>query len=389
MRADTAPTPASPTVTEAPPGSLFFWLADRAGCGYYRGIIPTWSLREHAGWVTEADTQLPLERLEQRDLAVLAAQRIVKPGPSETWQRITRGGLIPTVFDTDDALELISPSSATSWAYYHGVGSDGALERYGANLAVADVVTTSTAWLAQYVTDRHRPAGRVEVVPNTIAAEALDTPPAPELEHLVGRSTVGYAGSDTHYADVGQLRYALERVARHEPEVLLHLVGVDWCERFVRWSDPTWERGAYPLCDRPGPLRFPPARRVHTEWVPSIPDYYAVAATFSIGLAPLDRSPFNRAKSPLKLLEYAALGVPWIATDFGPYRAWYDEGEEVTGGPIGLLARTEVEWWQAIRLLLHEPAAGAELAARARRHAEGYTAQAWVARRAELYRGLT
>jgi glycosyltransferase involved in cell wall biosynthesis len=52
----------------------------------------------------------------------------------------------------------------------------------------------------------------------------------------------------------------------------------------------------------------------------SIEGLYRVIAEFDVGVVPLDLSPFNRAKSWLKGLEMAALGVPVIASPTDEYR---------------------------------------------------------------------
>ena len=44
-----------------------------------------------------------------------------------------------------------------------------------------------------------------------------------------------------------------------------------------------------------------------------------VMADFDIGIAPLLDTPFNRARSDIKVKEYAASQVPWLASDCGPY----------------------------------------------------------------------
>src|SRR5207249_1565318 len=41
--------------------------------------------------------------------------------------------------------------------------------------------------------------------------------------------------------------------------------------------------------------------------------------SFDIGLAPLADLPGNRARSDIKVKEYAASGVPWLASPVGPY----------------------------------------------------------------------
>jgi glycosyltransferase involved in cell wall biosynthesis len=54
---------------------------------------------------------------------------------------------------------------------------------------------------------------------------------------------------------------------------------------------------------------------------------------------------FNESKSPLKALEYAAMGIPVIASDFGPYP------EFVVHGVTGFLAKREKDWRDHIREL--------------------------------------
>ncbi len=76
------------------------------------------------------------------------------------------------------------------------------------------------------------------------------------------------------------------------------------------------------------------ARRPAASWdaiegTERVFDYYEMLArSFDVGLAPLARTAFNRAKSDLRLLELAALGIPWLATNWGPYAA---EGEAQGG----------------------------------------------------------
>ena len=52
---------------------------------------------------------------------------------------------------------------------------------------------------------------------------------------------------------------------------------------------------------------------------------------------PLSRNDFNEAKSCLKGLEYAAAGIPFIATPTGEYRWLAEQG-------VGRLAETPEEW---------------------------------------------
>jgi len=66
-------------------------------------------------------------------------------------------------------------------------------------------------------------------------------------------------------------------------------------------------------------------------------DYPSLLSGFHIGLVPLVPSPFNEAKSYLKGLEYAAAGIPFIATPTAEYRRLHEAG-------VGRLASTPDEW---------------------------------------------
>jgi glycosyltransferase involved in cell wall biosynthesis len=60
------------------------------------------------------------------------------------------------------------------------------------------------------------------------------------------------------------------------------------------------------------------------------------------GVAPLLETEFNRAKSALKVLEYAALGIPSICSDISTYRGY------VTHEQTGLLAANNRQSWRSV-----------------------------------------
>jgi glycosyltransferase involved in cell wall biosynthesis len=76
--------------------------------------------------------------------------------------------------------------------------------------------------------------------------------------------------------------------------------------------------------------------RVSTSPMTLITDYPKLL-TMSVGLVPLNRIPFSEAKSNLKGLEYAAAGIPFIATPTEEYRLLAESG-------VGRLAETPDEW---------------------------------------------
>jgi len=68
-----------------------------------------------------------------------------------------------------------------------------------------------------------------------------------------------------------------------------------------------------------------------------------------IGLAPLEDSPFNRAKSDIKYLEYSAVGAATIASPIPPYAGSIQEDRGMLVG-----ANTEDAWMTGIRQLVDD-----------------------------------
>jgi glycosyltransferase involved in cell wall biosynthesis len=73
-----------------------------------------------------------------------------------------------------------------------------------------------------------------------------------------------------------------------------------------------------------------------------------VVAEFDVGIVPLDLSPFNEAKSALKGLEMAAVGVPVIASPTSEYRRMADQEGCA-------LAYSDDDWFRWVRRYLRHP----------------------------------
>ena len=86
-------------------------------------------------------------------------------------------------------------------------------------------------------------------------------------------------------------------------------------------------------------------RRVHTEPMTLVKDYPRLLEPIHIGLVPLVLNDFNLAKSYLKGLEYAACGIPFVASPSEEYRILHDSG-------VGRLAETPDEWRDHVTELL-------------------------------------
>jgi len=76
--------------------------------------------------------------------------------------------------------------------------------------------------------------------------------------------------------------------------------------------------------------------------------YQREYASFDVGLCPLDDIAFNHAKSWLKGIEAAALGVVPVMSPLPEYQRLVDDG-------IGMLAKRPKDWTRHVRKLLQDP----------------------------------
>ncbi len=116
-----------------------------------------------------------------------------------------------------------------------------------------------------------------------------------------------------------------------------------------------------------------PMIRHDSLWTPWAQDVWEAfqAVDFDIALAPLADIPFNRAKSHIKVLEAAALGIPVVATDMEPYRDFVRDGE--TGF---LIPPSQPDLWQErLHELVNDEAMREEMGAKAREIAAQWTIQ--------------
>lgn len=289
------------------------WLADEDGPGYYRMKLPLDAL-ERRGHAVEYSAVMPWREGLRPRSHVLVGQRLSNAGPSARWMRAA--GDVRRVFEVDDDLLNVEPTSAKSFEFY----ADPAVRRrLLENIRSADAVTVSTEYLGQVVRGEYGVQAPVHVLPNCLDAAVLELAPVEQA----GPMTVGWAGSDTHRGDFELVRRPLTRFLREHREVGLSFMGVDY-----------------------GWLLGNPDRRL-TPWVPvwDDPVDYMRCLDWQVGIAPLVNTQFNRCKSALKALEYAARGIVVVASDVTPYRNFVRHGE------TGFLVSRDYEWREYLELL--------------------------------------
>jgi glycosyltransferase involved in cell wall biosynthesis len=95
-----------------------------------------------------------------------------------------------------------------------------------------------------------------------------------------------------------------------------------------------------------------------TGWVP-FKNYPWAMAEIGLGVVPLDDNPFNQAKSCLKMMEFASLGVPVIATATPDNVRLHKMG-------VGQVVNHPSQWYRRLRKLVDSEGYRGELADRSR-----------------------
>jgi glycosyltransferase involved in cell wall biosynthesis len=270
-----------------------------------------------------------------QDVNTVVGQRVCLPGATKGWQALAATGRYQLVYEVDDDLLDVDPSNGPAWAYFSKPEIRSNIKR---NIQVADAVTVTTEPLAERVRQLNP---NIHVIPNAVPASLLDLPTPVAADDPV---TIGWGGGMSHQMDWAEADSEIARFVTRNTTTEMHLMG---------WQPPDLWR------------RLPSTRRRYTPWVDAVPDLYR-SIDFQIGVAPLRPHLFNQAKSPVKALEMAALGIPCIASDVGPYSGFVRHGE------TGFLVRRPHEWARYLRQLL-DPVARQEMGDKARALVADYT----------------
>lgn len=294
------------------------------GGGYYRIHQPLEELGRHGHEITVQPAK--------SDVTADGADMIVGQfigGVNSWWRRLRRDCKL--VYELDDDPFEIEPINPSYAVYSDPI----VLDSLSHCMQVADLVTVTTPLLAERMR-KHNP--NVVAIENRID-EFMLSMERPRRDKVV----IGWAGGGSHGRDVALCAYGLRRALDLNPQVEAHFIGADY-----RW------------------LIKHPVR--HTGWCAKTVDYYKLI-DFDIGIIPLFESPFAVVKSHSKALEYAALGIPVIASDLPPYRDF------VVDGVTGFLVRKEHEWLGRLRDLINDEAMRVEMGLKARKVASEWTIQ--------------
>jgi glycosyltransferase involved in cell wall biosynthesis len=197
-------------------------------------------------------------------------------------------------------------------------------------LDLCDYFTGSTPFLVERAATRGKQGFTIH---NGMSEEQLELSRLAREQRIepVGEGVrIGYfSGTRTHQADFRVAYPALMALLRDQPNARLVLVGRLDLEEFPGLAPFTSQIERVPLRDW---------RQLPAE-----------IAKIDINIIPLELTPFNEGKSNLKYYEAGAVMVPSIAS---PTRILQ---ESIQHGHNGYLARTENEWYDALKELVTRP----------------------------------
>ncbi|HEX3539643.1 MAG TPA: glycosyltransferase [Acidimicrobiales bacterium] len=321
------------------------WPADLQGCGHYRLILPAQALQQQGAdvhidtvgpvvnwdrkWPGADDGLPPGPDVQYVSLAQpVEADVVVIQRPGRRWWADMIPDLhkqgVRVVVDVDDLFDGLSKSHVGHGSYrqthVHHEWIDRACQQ-------ADLVTATTAPLISRYGHGHG-----ILLPNLVPAAylAMSVPERP--------NTIGWSGVvGTHPGDLQTTEGTVQQVLARTGWTF-HTIGpVEGVQQALR-------------------LREKPSA---TGWV-MFDDYPYALAELQVGIVPLEDSAFNHAKSCLKAMEMAALGVPVVMSPTPDNLRLHRAG-------VGMLASSRGQWARTLGRLCASRDARTDLAGEGRR----------------------
>lgn len=228
---------------------------------------------------------------------------------SARWVRKIRKGARKLIFDIDDAIWEPHGRRHSWWSRVR-TG-----HRLRAVVSAADTCTVANEQLAGFLQPMAR---HVDLVPMALD----DTHWTPEIPRHPGPLRIGWVGAPPNLGYLSRLGTVIHEVQALRPDT-------EWL--VYCGLPPVWP------CE---------VRAVHHPYQPGTEP--TVVRSFDIGLLPLPDDAFAAGKSPIKALQYAACGIPCIASPVGATT------NIVLNGETGITASTDDEWREALLRLIDD-----------------------------------
>lgn len=223
------------------------------------------------------------------DVPAMIMQRYMDSRTTELVRRARRYGQ-RVINDLDDWFWGISEKNSAAKFVDPDENPNSNVDHYRRTLESSDLVTVSTPFLAEQIAEWGVP---VRIIENRVSSFMFH-----QRKHKAGRPIVGWVGSTAHRS--GDLTVLKDFYPGISSLVSFHHTG------FHPYHPD--------FCDEVG---------ISKDLVSTLPMLspfeYPHGFQFDIGVVPLVDIPFNHAKSWIKGLEYAAAGIPFIASPLPEY----------------------------------------------------------------------
>jgi glycosyltransferase involved in cell wall biosynthesis len=215
----------------------------------------------------------------------------------------------PLVWDIDDAIWLKKP---------FGKKIANILAKQSA------IIIAGNSFLANYLSDL---GGNPTIIPTAIDIKKY-TPKSYQIKPN-DLFTIGWTGTSGNFNYLYNIEKPLASFLREHKDSYIHIV-----------SD------CKPQFDI-----IPPDKLIFTKWDPAIEA--KILQEFNLGIMPLEDNDWCRGKCSYKILQYMASGLPVIASPVGMNIDVMQQLQEQ-----GILAKTDNEWYAALKYLYNNPTIG-------------------------------
>jgi glycosyltransferase involved in cell wall biosynthesis len=297
-----------------------------SGSRFWRLIDPLKYVAKHGHEVRMSDKGINEIEVEWADICIVQSCTD-KDGIAllYKWQQ-EHGKKI--VVDSDDGLELNDDSP-----FQHEHNLHEAKFVITRTMEIADLITTTTPYLADQLRVYN---DRIKVLPNYIDYNRWNLP---KLHNDSKQIRIGWAGSITHVDDMKMIVEPVKRICKEYKNVQLVIIGDPRVGQLFDGCQVETQNGV--------PFEVWPSK--------------LNSLRLDIGLAPLRNTYFNRCKSNIKWIEYAACHIPGV---FSP--TVYSMANETFDGVYGQIAEDNDQWYQCIKNYIDCPELRDDIADRAR-----------------------
>lgn len=270
--------------------------------------------------------------------AVLLHKKCLNPFDAFVLRRWAR----KVIYDFDDAVMYSDKHPSTP--------NPKRLRDFQRTVELADLVIAGNVYLAEHA---RRFNGNVKVLPTGLDISEYDI----KITRLNdGKIRLVWIGSKVTIPYLKEITPALEEIGSRLKNVVLRVISDEFIEpnntkiEKIAWSQQTQARDL---------------------------------AECDIGLAPLSDNLFTRGKCGFKILQYAAAGLPTVASPVGV------NAELITNGSNGYLAVSHRDWVDCVSRLIQDSNLRKQIGAKARQTVRGFDSKRLGSRLAELIRSVT